>query len=343
MRTRAASTPAVDRDLDGEGRRGDRWPASISSPEIAHAVAGVGSFACSASCRASSISLSFAEDRTAARSIRSSRDTVVSHVQGVKPGRGNASRSTPSNGRPSLAPTITSMPRPLMSTPAGATTCITRIPDVSSPDSSTTSLRSSNWTHQTSPRCTSPPDTGWQADAARARRAVETGAATVDHRCVKTEEHAVAAGHSVNPARWQEAFEGLMSRIAGRFTRVESRRRARKLVLGLLSDLPRKNCWTIAEWAGHRTPDGMQHLLGRAKWDADQVRDDVSDYVVEHLHDDEAVLVVDETGDVKKGTNTVISSPIFDVFAVYAAGLWLRRGHIIYSGVSAAPEVMSPT
>jgi hypothetical protein len=92
---------------------------------------------------------------------------------------------------------------------------------------------------------------------------VETGAAIVDHRCVKTEDHAVAAGHSVNPARWQEAFEGLMSRIAGRFTRGESRRRARQLVLGLLSDLPRKNCWTIAEWAGDRTPDGMQHLLGR--------------------------------------------------------------------------------
>ncbi|MFE5710641.1 transposase [Streptomyces sp. NPDC056501] len=86
---------------------------------------------------------------------------------------------------------------------------------------------------------------------------------------------------------------------------MESRRRARKLVLGLLSDLPRKNCWTIAEWAGDKTPDGMQHLLGRAKWDADQVRDDVRAYVVEHLHDDEAVLVVDETGDVKKGTDTV--------------------------------------
>jgi SRSO17 transposase len=77
------------------------------------------------------------------------------------------------------------------------------------------------------------------------------------------------------------------------------------LVLGLLSDLPRKNCWTIAEWAGDRTPDGMQHLLGRAKWDADQVRDDVGDYVVEHLHDDEAVLVVDETRDVKKATDTI--------------------------------------
>ncbi len=75
-----------------------------------------------------------------------------------------------------------------------------------------------------------------------------------------------------------------MRRIAGRFTRVESRRRARKLVLGLLSHLPRKNCWTIAEWAGDRTPDGMQHLLGRAKWDADQVRDELGDCVVEHLH-----------------------------------------------------------
>lgn len=126
-----------------------------------------------------------------------------------------------------------------------------------------------------------------------------------------------------------------MSRIAGRFTRVESRRRARKSVLGLLSDLPRKNYRTIAEWAGDRTPDGMQHLLGRAKWDADQVRDDVRAYVVEHLHDDEAVLVVDETGDVKKGTDTVgaqrqytgtaggIENAQVAVHLVYAG----RRGH----------------
>ncbi|WP_406447027.1 IS701 family transposase [Streptomyces sp. NBC_01613] len=92
-----------------------------------------------------------------------------------------------------------------------------------------------------------------------------------------------------------------MGRIAGRFKRVEPRRRVRRLVLGLLSDLPRKNCWTIAEWAGEST----QHLLGRPKWDADAVRDDVRRYVVEHLHDDQVVLVVDETGDVKKGTDTV--------------------------------------
>lgn len=77
------------------------------------------------------------------------------------------------------------------------------------------------------------------------------------------------------------------------------------MVLGLLSDLPRKNCWTIAEWAGEANPHGMQHLLYRASWDADAVRDDIRKYVVEHLHDHEAVLIVDETGDVKKGAHTV--------------------------------------
>lgn len=56
-----------------------------------------------------------------------------------------------------------------------------------------------------------------------------------------------------------------MGRIAGRFARVEPRRRARALVLGLLSDLPRKNCWTLAEYAGDTTPDGMQHLLTEAE------------------------------------------------------------------------------
>lgn len=129
----------------------------------------------------------------------------------------------------------------------------------------------------------------------------EAGAATVDQRCVKTDDREVAAGHSVGPARWQESFEDLIGRMAGRFARVEPRRRVGHLALGLLSDLPRKNCRSIAEWAGEATPDGMQHLLGRAEWDADAVRDDV----LEHLHDEDAALVVDETGDVKKGTHTV--------------------------------------
>ena len=96
-----------------------------------------------------------------------------------------------------------------------------------------------------------------------------------------------------------------MGRIGGRFARVEPRRRARDLVLGLMSDLPGKNCWTIAEYAGHATPDGLQHLLARAAWDADGVRDDLRGYVTEHLGDEDAVLVVDETGDLKKGGRTV--------------------------------------
>jgi SRSO17 transposase len=115
----------------------------------------------------------------------------------------------------------------------------------------------------------------------------------------------VAVGHSVEPARWKAAADELLDRVAGRFPRVETRRRAREFLCGLLADLPRKNCWSIAEHAGNATPNGMQHLLNRASWDTDGVRDDLRDYVTEHLGDADAVLVVDETGDLKKGAHTV--------------------------------------
>ena len=115
----------------------------------------------------------------------------------------------------------------------------------------------------------------------------------------------VAASHSVDPARWRETFDSVMARVAGRFARVEPRRRARAFVLGLLSDLPRKNCWTIAEHAGDTGPHGMQHLLRAAVWDADAVRDDIRAIAVEHLGTRDAILVVDETGDVKKGVCSV--------------------------------------
>ena len=121
-----------------------------------------------------------------------------------------------------------------------------------------------------------------------------------------TEDQTVAAGHSVDvePACWQEGLEELLGRVAGRFGRVEPRWRARAFVLGLLSDLPRKNCWTLAEHAGDTSPDGLQHLLARAVWDADALRDDVRDHVTSYLGDPQAVLVIDETGDLKKGTTT---------------------------------------
>jgi hypothetical protein len=89
----------------------------------------------------------------------------------------------------------------------------------------------------------------------------------------------VAAGGNVDPVRWRAHIDELMSRIAGRFARVEPCRRARRFVLALLSSLPSKNCWTISEHAGDATPDGMQHLLARAVWDVDGVRDDLRGYL----------------------------------------------------------------
>jgi len=115
----------------------------------------------------------------------------------------------------------------------------------------------------------------------------------------------VAVGHTIELVGWLAEADRLFDRMAHRFARVEPRRRARAFVLALLSDLPRNNCWTIAEHAGDRDPHGMQHLLARARWDTDGMRDDLRDYVVGALGDTDAILVVDETGDVKKGVCTV--------------------------------------
>jgi len=105
-------------------------------------------------------------------------------------------------------------------------------------------------------------------------------------------------------AAWVDGLEELFARVAGRFYRVEPRRRARAYVRGLLAPLAGKNGWTIAEVAGDATPDGMQRLLNAATWDADGVRDDLRAYVVEHLGEVDGVLVVDESGFLKKGTKS---------------------------------------
>src|SRR4029453_18555298 len=120
-----------------------------------------------------------------------------------------------------------------------------------------------------------------------------------------TEDHTGAAGHSVTPASWQARLGEPLGRVAGRVGRGGAGRPARALVLGRLADLPRKSGWTIPEHAGQASPDGLQHLLAGAVWDHDGIRDDIRDYLLEHLADPQAVLVVDETGDLKKGTHTV--------------------------------------
>src|SRR6476659_6057767 len=93
-------------------------------------------------------------------------------------------------------------------------------------------------------------------------------------------------------------------RIGRRFARAEPRARVREYVSGLDAGLERKNGWTLAERAGEISPDGMQRLLRRADWDVDGVRDDVRDYVVERLGDPAGVLIVDDTGFLKKGTRS---------------------------------------
>src|SRR5215213_8824038 len=103
---------------------------------------------------------------------------------------------------------------------------------------------------------------------------------------------------------WSVELEALWERIAPRFGRVEVRRRAGAFLRGLLAGVERKNGWQLAEHAGEHTPDGMQRLLNHARWDPDEVRDDLRAYVVEHLGDLQAVLVVDETGFLKKGSKS---------------------------------------
>jgi SRSO17 transposase len=145
---------------------------------------------------------------------------------------------------------------------------------------------------------------------------------------------------------WARGLEGLIERIAPRFRRVEPRRRAVAYLKGLLAPVERKNGWQLAEAAGDSTPDGMQDFLARMHWDAEGVRDDLRAYVVEHLGDAGAVLVLDETGFLKKGTKSVgvqrqysgtagrIENCQIGVFLGYASG----HGHALIDRALYLPE-----
>jgi SRSO17 transposase len=146
--------------------------------------------------------------------------------------------------------------------------------------------------------------------------------------------------------RWAQGLEAVMGQIEARFGRVEPRRRALAYVRGLLSPVERKNGWQLAEVAGDRTPDGVQDFLARAHWDAELVRDDLRAYVVEHLGDEQAVLVLDETGFVKKGDKSCgvqrqysgtagrIENCQIGVFLAYAS----RHGHALLDRALYLPQ-----
>jgi len=104
---------------------------------------------------------------------------------------------------------------------------------------------------------------------------------------------------------WNATLDGLHARIAGRFRRAEARTRVRRYLDGLLAPVERKNGWQLAEHLGEAGAQGVQRLLNAADWDVDAVRDDLTAFVAEHLGDPEGVLIMDETGFLKKGSKSV--------------------------------------
>jgi SRSO17 transposase len=111
--------------------------------------------------------------------------------------------------------------------------------------------------------------------------------------------------HRTDVQGWRAGLDALHARIAGRFRRAEVRTRAQRYLVGLLDRVERKNGWQLAEHLGEAGPQGVQRLLNAAHWDAEAVRDDLRSYVGEHLGAPDGVLVVDETGFLKKGTKSV--------------------------------------
>jgi SRSO17 transposase len=105
--------------------------------------------------------------------------------------------------------------------------------------------------------------------------------------------------------QWADELQEVAELIGEHFSRSEARERVLTYLRGLMSPVERKNGWQLAEEAGDETPYATQHLLGRAVWSADEVRDDLRNYVVKYLGDEEGVLVLDETGFLKKGAKSV--------------------------------------
>jgi SRSO17 transposase len=141
-------------------------------------------------------------------------------------------------------------------------------------------------------------------------------------------------------------LDALHERVGARFARSEPRARVREYVSGLVAGLERKNGWTLAEQAGERAPDGMQRLLRWADWDVEGVRDDVRDHVIAQLGDRAGVLILDDTGFVKKGVRSAgvqrqysgtagrVENCQIGVFLAYATD----RGHALIDRELYLPE-----
>jgi SRSO17 transposase len=121
------------------------------------------------------------------------------------------------------------------------------------------------------------------------------------------QENAMAASNSVDDVDvqgWEAGLEALLGQVADCFSTEVARNQARAYVMGLLSDIARKNGWTLAEYAHDPAPQKMQRLLNQYSWDPSKMRDLVRSYVVTNLWDPDGVLVIDETGFLKKGNKS---------------------------------------
>ncbi len=136
---------------------------------------------------------------------------------------------------------------------------------------------------------------------------------------------------------WFAELSGLKERLFDVFRRSEARQQVELYLDGLIGGVERKNGWQLAEYAGEEAPWRMQAVLGRSFWDAERARDICRDYVVDRLGEASGVLVLDETGFVKKGTHSVgvarqysgtagrIENCQIGVFLGYAS----RKGHAL--------------
>jgi SRSO17 transposase len=136
---------------------------------------------------------------------------------------------------------------------------------------------------------------------------------------------------------WEVEFANMMSQIGPYFARAEPRQRAGNYIRALLSDIRRKNGWQIAEQMGEKRPDGVQRLLSTAMWQATEVKEELWPYVAKNLSGDDGILIVDETGFLKKGHKSVgvkrqysgtagrVENCQVGVFAAYAS----EKGHTL--------------
>ena len=138
--------------------------------------------------------------------------------------------------------------------------------------------------------------------------------------------------------RWLTELGEVSEQLRARFVRREMKVRCEVYLECLLAQVDRKNGWQLAEYAGDATPKNIQHFIGRAKWSADEVRDDVQDYVVKQIGDPDGVLIVDETGFLKKGIKSAgvarqysgtagrIENSQIGVFMAYRS----KKGHTLF-------------